>query len=268
VKRREFLKSSMVAATLGGLSASSAATAAEEGNPADRECYELRLYRLRIGPKQKSFDEFFGQAAVPALNRAGISPVGVFNVMFGPESPTVHVLLPCKSWEGLANAWKQVEADPDYQKAGADFLNAPASDPAYVRMESSFMVAFDGMPKLEIPAGAAGKKARIFELRTYESASEKAGRKKIEMFNRGEIAIFRRTGLQPVFFGQTLIGPKLPNLTYMLVFDNLEQRTANWSRFIADPEWQKLSATPGYTNAEAVSNISNIFLQPAPYSQI
>jgi hypothetical protein len=268
VKRREFLKSSMVAATLGSLTASSTATAADEASPENREFYELRLYRLRIGPMQKAFDAFFGQAAIPALNRAGVSPVGVFNVMFGPENPTMYVLLPCKSFEGLASAWRQVEADPEYQKAGADFLNAPASEPAYVRMESSFMIAFEGMPKLEIPAGAAGKKGRIFELRTYESASEKAGRKKIEMFNRGEISIFRRTGLQPVFFGQTLVGSKLPNLTYMLVFDNLEQRTANWGAFVADAEWHKLSATPGYTNAEVVSNISNIFLQPMPYSQI
>jgi len=130
------------------------------------------------------------------------------------------------------------------------------------------MVAFEGMQKLEIPAGATGNKPRIFELRTYESASEKAARKKVEMFNRGEIALFRRTGLQPVFFGQTLIGSRLPNLTYMLVFDGLEQRTANWARFVADPDWKKLSTTPGYTNPEAVSNISNIFLQPAGYSQI
>lgn len=258
----------MVAATLGGLSAASTTTAAEENNPASREYYELRLYRLRIGAKQKVFDEFFGKAAIPALNRAGIAPVGVFSVMFGPESPTMHVLLPCKSLEGLANAWQQVEADPEYQKAGAEFLNAPASDPPFVRMESSFMVAFDGLPKLEIPAGATGNKARIFELRTYESATEKAGRKKVEMFNRGEISIFRRNALQPVFFGQTLVGSKLPNLTYMLVFDSLEARTANWARFVADPEWKKLSVMPGYTNAESVSNISNIFLQPAAYSQI
>jgi hypothetical protein len=258
----------MVAATLGSLRASSTATAAEEGTLATRECYELRRYYLRIGPRQKTFDEFFGRAAIPALNRAGISPVGVFNVMFGPEIPTMHVLLPCQSLEGLTRAWHQVEADPEYQKSGADFLDAPASDPAYVRMESSFMAAFEGMPKLEIPAGATGNKPRIFELRTYESAGEKAGRKKIEMFNRGEIAIFRRTGLQPVFFGQTLVGSKLPNLTYMLVFDSLEQRTANWAGFVADPEWKKLSAMPGYANAEVVSNISNIFLGPTPYSQI
>src|SRR5207249_11023751 len=90
----------------------------------------------------------------------------------------------------------------------------------------------------------------------------------IKMFNEGAIAICRRTGLRPVFFWGTLIGSRLPNLTYMLTFDSIEQRDRDWSAFVADPEWKKLSATPGYTDAETVSNISNVLLSPAPYSQI
>src|SRR5205823_3238066 len=98
------------------------------------------------------------------------------------------------------------------------------SDPSYVRVESSLMAAFEGIPKLEVPE----KKSRIFELRTYESHSKKANKKKIEMFNKGEIAIFRRAGLQPVFFGETLTGTKLPNLTYMLTFENIAAHDKNW----------------------------------------
>ena len=56
------------------------------------------------------------------------------------------------------------------------------------------------------------------------------------MFNGGEIATFRRTGLQPVFFAKTLVGAKLPNLTYLLVFDDLAARNKNWATFVADPE--------------------------------
>jgi hypothetical protein len=129
-------------------------------------------------------------------------------------------------------------------------------------------MAIEGMPKLEVPATAADKKPRIFELRTYESHSKKANKKKIEMFNNGEIAIFRRTGLQPVFFGETLIGAKLPNLTYMLTFENMPAHDKNWGAFGSDPEWKKLSATPGYTDPEIVTNISNVFLRPTAYSQV
>ena len=119
-----------------------------------------------------------------------------------------------------------------------------------------------------MPVQVAGNKPRVFELRTYEAHSRKANKKKVEMFNGGEIAIFRRTGLQPVFFGETVIGPKLPNLTYMLVFDDMAARDKNWATFVADPEWKKLSTTPGYTNPEILTNITNVFLRPTAYSQI
>jgi hypothetical protein len=268
MKRRVFLKSSLAASSLVGLGAVAEAAAAEAADKPPHEFYELRLYHLRRGSKQKLFDDFYREAALPAMNRIGLGPIGVFNVVVGPDSPTVYVLVPHKSLESFATAPTRLRADTDYQKAGAAFINAPATDPAYVRVESSLMAAIEGVPKLEVPSAAAGNKPRVFELRTYESHSKQANKKKIEMFNTGELAIFRRTGLQPVFFGETLAGSKMPNLTYMLTFENMAARDKNWAAFVADPEWKKLSSTPGYTDPEIVSNISNLFLRPAPYSQI
>lgn len=267
MKRRDFLKTSLAATGLTGLTAAFPSAAAEEKKTA-REFYELRLYHLRRGPKQKVFDDYLRDAALPALRRAGLGPVGVFHVMIGPDSPTTYVLLPYKSLEEFATLGARLDADAEYQKAAAEFAAAPATDPVYIRAESSLMIAFEGMPRLEVPAGAAEKKPRIFELRTYESHSKRANKKKIEMFNLGEIAIFRRAGLTPVFFGETLIGPKLPNLTYLLTYESMAAKDAAWARFGADPEWKKLSTTPGYTDPEIVSNISNVLLRPAPYSQI
>jgi hypothetical protein len=268
MKRRDFLASSIAASGLGTSISVNSFAAGRQGEKPKPEYYELRLYHLRRGPRPKLFDDFFRDAALPAMNRNGIGPVGVFNVMIGPDNPTVYVLIPYKSIEAFATATDRVRADAGYQKAGADFINAASSDPSYIRVESSLMVAFDGMPKLEVPPATAGNKARIFELRTYESHSKKANKKKIEMFNTGEIAIFRRTGLRPVFFGETLIGSKLPNLTYMLAFDDMASREKSWDTFRADPEWKKLSTSPGFTDAEIVSNISNMLLRPTSYSQL
>ena len=106
------------------------------------------------------------------------------------------------------------------------------------------------------------------ELRTYESHSLAAGKKKIEMFNKGEIAIFRKTGLTPVFFGETLIGQRQPNLTYMLAYDDMAARDKVWSAFVADPDWKTLSSMPEYSDAAIVTGISNILLRPTPYSEI
>ena len=129
------------------------------------------------------------------------------------------------------------------------------------------MVAFKGIPKLERPIAATDE--RIFQLRIYESPSVVKGQKKIEMFNdAGEIAIFRKTGLNPVFFGETLAGGKMPNLTYMLCFHSDEERKANWKQFVNHPEWLALRAMPEYADKEILCGITNLMLKPAAYSQI
>ena len=263
MKRRQFLTSSLTATAFAAALPALKSGAAESSS---REIYELRLYHLRRGPMQKRFDDYMRDAAIPALNRAGVSTVGVFDVATGSDSPTKYVLLPYASARVFADALQAMATDAKVTES--EFHNASPTDPPYVRIESSLMLAFEGIPKLEVPKQTAEKKPRLFELRIYESHSKKANLKKIEMFNVGEIDIFRRTGLTPVFFGEALVGSKLPNLTYMLVFDDMPAHDANWKTFVGHPDWKKLSTTPGYTDPEIVSNISNVFLRPTGYSQI
>jgi len=269
MKRRGFLVSSLAASALAGTNPSAEGSTAQGGQgAANREIYELRKYLLRRGPQPQRVIDYFRDAAIPALNRLGVKSVGVFNTTIGPGSPTIYVLAPFPSLESAISIPARLVADPEYRRAGAAFNDASPTDPAYLRMDSFLLAAFAGMPNLELPAGAASGQPRIFELRTYESHSKKASRTKIEMFNRAEIAIFRRTGLHPVFFGETLMGAGQPSLTYMLTFADMAERTSSWAAFGADPEWKKLSSTPGYTDAEIVSNITNVILSPAPCSQI
>ena len=79
-------------------------------------------------------------------------------------------------------------------------------------------------------------------------------------------AIFRKTGLTPVFFGETILGAKMPSLVYMLTFANMAARDSAWAAFSADADWKTLSADPQYK--ENVSAISDIILRPTAYSQI
>lgn len=257
MKRREFL-----AAGIGGAAGIEAAAASiGRSEKTKRQYFELRQYHLVNRSKIGVVGDFLRDVGIPAMNRIGIKPVGVFNATYGPSSSTLYVLLVHKSPDSIVTASERLLADSEYSKS--DFVNAPLSEPAYVRMESSLMIAFKYMPKLEVPE----KKSRIFELRIYESHSVKAAKKKIEMFNEGgEIAIFKKTGLQPVFFGETLIGPKMPNLTYMLCFENMAMRDERWLTFGSDPDWKKLRANPAYK--DTVSNITDIILRPTQYSQI
>ena len=258
MKRREFL----AAASIAPIAGVSSLAAADSGD-GKQQYFEFRQYHLNVGSKKNMVGNFLRKVGIPAMNRIGIGPVGVFNTMYGPNSPTLYVLMVHKSLDTVMNSASLLMVDDQYRKAGAEFIDTPLSESAYVRMESSLMVAFKGLPQLRVPE----KKPRIFELRTYESHSIKASKKKIEMFNEGgEIKVFLKTGLQPVFFGETLIGPKMPNLTYMLVFDDLVDRDAKWKVFGGDPEWKKLRSNPEYK--ETVSNITDIILRPTSYSQI
>ncbi|MCP4258187.1 MAG: NIPSNAP family containing protein [Planctomycetes bacterium] len=259
MNRREFL----TAGSIAGIAGMSPLTATAMGGESKQEYLEFRQYRLHVGSKKNLFGNFLRKVGIPAMNRIGIGPVGVFSAMYGPSEPTLYVLLIHKSLDTVMNSAAMLMDDKEYRNSGADFVNAPLSEPTFVRMESSLMIAFKDMPKLEVPE----KKKRLFELRTYESHSIKASKKKIEMFNEGgEIAIFKKTGLQPVFFGETLIGPLMPNLTYMLVFEDMADRDKKWDVFRVDPEWKKLSSNPAYKGT--VSNITDIILRPASYSQI
>lgn len=274
MNRREFVSAAL--ATGGALLPVSGMAADRQGSGSGRaaekssEYYELRRYHLRRGPSQQTVDAYLREAALPAWQRAGAGPIGVFTVMIGAHSPSFYVVIPHKSLAAFAALPDRLAADAEYHKAGAAYLGVAATEPAFVRIDMSLTRAFDGMPHLELPFGGGenGKRTRMFELRTYESHSENAARKKIEMFNTAEIAIFRRAGLQPVFFGETLIGPDMPNLTYMLVYEDMATHDRQWSAFSADAEWKKLSATPGFTDPEIVSNISNVYLRPTAYSQI
>lgn len=262
MKRREFLA---VSGAIGALPFAGAVLAVDhDTQDHDRDYLELQTYTVETESQRQAFDRFAAEAAIPALNRLGISPVGVFYPL--EELSPIYVLLPHKSMESVATLTQRMAADDEFLSRGADWLNAPAAQPAYKRVESSLFMAFKGMPHVETPVKSPG---RVFQLRIYESPSIKTGQKKIEMFNdAGEIAIFRRVGLNPVFFGEALIGSKLPNLTYMLGFDSVDDKNAAWKRFGGDPDWQRLRTMDEYADKNILSGITNLMLKPAAYSQI
>jgi hypothetical protein len=260
--RRHFL------AAAGGIGLASACrlegARANDGGAEPRDLYELRRYMVADEGQKQGLDAFLRDAALPAWNRNGIAPVGVFHPE--KELSPVYVLLRHRSAETVIAGTQKLLADAEFLAKGAPLLNAPAARPAFARMESALFLAFKGMPALDTPVKSAG---RVFQLRTYESPSVKTGQKKIEMFNdAGEIAIFHRVGLHPVFFGEALVGAKMPNLTYMLVFESVDEMQANWKKFGGDPGWKALSKKTEYADKAILSGITNLVLKPAEYSQV
>jgi len=264
MKRRD-----MLLTTAGSLAAATAAhpAAAQENNP--RQFLELRRYSLTTGDKRQRFLDFTRDSLVPALNRMGVKPVGAFTPLYGQNVPSynLYLLLPFESLSAFAATESTLLTDKEFTAGAASILDLPLSDPAFLRYESSLMLAFEGMPRLEVPAATAGKASRIFEMRIYESHGHKAAKKKIEMFNQGgEIAVFRKTGLNPVFFAETLCGQQMPNLTYMLCHENMAARDKGWAAFGVHPDWLALREDPQYK--DTVSNITDIILRPLEFSQV
>jgi hypothetical protein len=247
------------ASTAAGLGASAAA-------PSKPCLLELTRIQLRNGPdnqRQRAGD--FLKAHVPLARRTGAGTIGVFSSSIAEGSPFLLLL---KSYPGFAEmeaAQARLEADPEWRKLRDPWY---AAGLPYVRLEVSLLRAFGGFPTIAVPPTEGRKTPRLFELRVYESNTYATLERKIKMFEDGEIDIFRRVGLLPVFFGRTLYGRNLPNLTYMLAYDDLAARERNWRAFGGDPEWKKLREQPGLSDAEIVSNISSSLLSPLPFSEI
>ncbi len=264
MQRRQFIAASLAASGAAFTREGFAQVAANR----TREFYQLRRYFLQSGPQTALTERYIGEALIPALGRMRMGPVGAFQLEIGPETPTFYVLIPGASVEALAEVDLRLAEDAEFLKAADAFWNAPATAPSFLRVESSLLVAFEGWPRVTPPAASAANAKRIFQLRTYESASNKDHVLKVRMFHSGEFEIFQDAGFHPVFFGDTLIGPQMPNLTYMLSFTDMAELDAKWDIFRNHPAWKKLSNDPRFSYEAIVSKISNQILRPLAYSQI
>jgi hypothetical protein len=264
MNRRTFLTSAGALGCLSLASIPSLQAAATTSSGVDgRQYLELQKYTISNDAQRDGLHAYLKEA-IPAMNRLGIKPVGVFQ---DPNAPSpVFVLIPHPSADSALQLNQRLLADPEFASKAASFMEAPKANQPYDELESWLMLAFTGMPKVERPVSNPG---RIFQLRIYESPSYQTGQKKIEMFNdAGELRIFREVGLAPVFFGEALFGTKMPNLTYMLGFPSAEAQKEAWGRFGKHPDWQKLRVMPEYADNKILRGIINIGLAPTDYSQI
>ena len=227
---------------------------------------ELSYFRLRTGAEnQRQRATEFLNAYLPLLRRAGAGPSGAFSSNVGEGTPYLMMLRSYPDWEAVQEFKAKLGANAGFRAAIDKWY---AGGPPYARYETSLLRAFESAPAVEQPPAAGAGPNRVFELRTYQSENYDTLRAKIDMFAKGEISLFREVGLRPVFFGETVFGGNMPNLTYMLVHGDMASREKNWAAFRAHPEWKKLQARPEYKHPGLVSNISIALLSALPVSDI
>lgn len=265
MKRRDMLKTTLAAGVTGltpGIGTGMSNTSVAEAN----HYYELRTYDLRNDLQPARTNEYFEKHLVPALKRHGVGTIGAFSVVSGQRTPALILLIDYRSLAEAQSVAEKLAADQEYLAAAKAFDKS--GQIPYARYESSLLRAFDGHPKPEVPPGDSKRPARLFELRTYESQTPTSLRSKIDMFNQEEIKIFHDCGFANVFFGEMVIGPRMPNLTYLVGFDDMAAREKAWDTFRVNPDWLRIKGRKEWADAEVVSNITASYLRPTTFSQI
>lgn len=233
----------------------------------EKDIIEIRIYHLNSAEQENQVDNFLEKAYLPALERAGIKNAGVLKPIEGDtlQGKRIYVLTPFSTLENFGKIREGLDNDQKYLEDGSAYLKASHDKPSFERIETILLSAFKGMPRFTITE-LSNSVDRIYELRSYEAATEALLSNKVKMFDEGEIGIFERLGFNPVFFGEVLAGSQMPNLMYMTGFENKEARDAHWKLFGDDPVWKEMSVMEEYQNN--VSHIEITMLRPAPYSKL
>lgn len=236
------------------------------GESTHRYYYQLKIYHLGSLTQQARMDQYLERALVPALHRAGIRQVGVFKPLETSTSDNLlYVLVPYPSFEQIEVTAAKLALDRGYQQDGKDVINAEYDNIPYLRVETILLAAFPRMPAPFVPQLKAPKSQRVYELRSYESPTEKYNKSKVDMFNVGnEVAIFKRLGFNAIFYAKVLAGSHMPNLMYLTTFNNKADREAHWKLFNEDPDWKRLLNKPAYQHN--VSKAEIWLLHPTTYS--
>jgi hypothetical protein len=260
MKRRTFLKNSAAvaatAAAFGPLTAEGRVPAAT-----DREIYELRIYQLTGGGAKNQLKSYLTGALMPYLNGKG-GKVGIFSEFGLEDPPKLYVLCTFPEMESYFSILQGMESDAKFLSNAQAYHSLPSDKPLFDRYQTLLLEAFESIPRIRIPEAERG----LLELRIYESYNEDAGKRKILMFNKEELPLFDKIGLNTVFFGKNIAGGYMPALTYMLWFKDMAHRDETWSRFGPHPEWITMRDKPEYANT--VSKVRKIFLLPENGSQI
>jgi hypothetical protein len=236
---------------------------------ATRQYIEIRVYHFTTLQQLSGVDTFLKAAFLPALHQAGIGNVGVFTPIGNDTAADkkLYVLIPYKSLKQFEDLPAKLQKNKVFEQAGSVYINAAHNAGLYTRYETILLHAFEDMPEVKVPLLTGPKTSRVYELRSYESSTEKLHQNKVEMFNKGgEVGLFERLGFNAVFYGRVFSGSRMPNLMYMTSFENKAARDEHWKAFSSDPFWKTLSAKPEYKNN--VSKIDIVFLTPADYSDL
>ncbi len=229
--------------------------------------YQIKVYHLKNSSQVDRVERYLKDAYLPALHKLGIKNIGVFKPVETTDTADrkVYVFIPFKNMDELEATPAKLLQDKQYLENGKDYLDAVRPNEPYVRIETILLRAFAVAPGVTPPNLTSNKADRYYELRSYESATEKNATSKLKMFE-SEIAIFNKVNSNGIFYGQVLAGSRMPNLMYMTTYKDKKDMDDHWTAFFATDEWKTLNAIPEYKGV--VAKAERTFLHATDYSDL
>lgn len=233
-----------------------------------REYVQIKIYHAADSFQLATINQYLQTALLPTLEKGNFKRVGFFTALDNDtaKDKRLYVFIALSSLQQLENVTALIDKTQVDSIAAPAYTKAAYNAAPYTRIETVLLRAFEGAPQVTISGLKGIVTDRVYELRSYESATEALHQNKVRMFNSGEVELFRRLGFNAVFYGQVMAGSQMPNLMYMTSFDNKAARDERWKAFSADPAWKAMSAKPEYQHN--VSKNTIVFLRPMPYSEL
>jgi NIPSNAP len=239
----------------------------DKNNKDKQEYYQITVFHFTTAEQEKVLDNYLEKALLPSLHKNKFEHIGVFKPVANDTAvdKIIYVYIPSKTIEGLLEIDHLLSTDNDYKSAAKEYAGATYTTPPYNRYEIILLKAFRLAQTMNLPNLQSPKSEHVYELRSYESATDDLYKSKVKMFNEGdEIGLFKKLGFNAVFYADVLSGSRMPNLMYMTSFENMAARDAHWKAFVDSPEWKQLVALPEYQHN--ISKLNIILTHAAPYS--
>jgi hypothetical protein len=251
------------AASLAGLSAAFSSRGAAAESDKRPKFWMLETFALKAGTQPSRLHEHMTKHVLPGIAKLHTGPKIVLDALVAPHMPQMAVIVGFSSWEQIWSTHEKAGGDEALKKAFSQLDSGP--EPPYETQQNVLLEAAPYQPEVTL---APRERPRIFELRVYHSPTWTQLGALHERFAGPEIKIFHRVGIHPILYGSTIIGPNMPNLTYLIPFDNLAAREKAWEAFGADPEWQKVRTESVAKHGQISSVIQISLFRATAYSPI
>ncbi|MCZ2074394.1 MAG: NIPSNAP family protein [Bryobacteraceae bacterium] len=226
--------------------------------------YVLDNYYLRNGSQVARMHDFLRSVA-PVLKEIHAGPAIFLEALVAPHMPQIATIAGFQSLQEWETARRKGSRHEAFLKALRTLESG--EEAPYEHFSETLLEATDYSPEIAVPESPPATQ-RIFELRVYHSPTFRQLRALHERFAGPEIRIFNRVGVHPILYTSGLTGQNLPNLTYLIPFENLAAREKAWQAFSADPEWVKVRRE-SIERSGQISSVMNISLyKAADYSPI